>query len=307
MSDRTALGDRMKAYEAVSRAVLPPRSFSVIRVDIRAAHSLLRTAEKPFDFNFMTCMDNTAVALCEEIQGAVFGYVQSDEISVLVMDFAGPNSQPWFGGVVQKQVSIAAATATAAFNSQYLSFLRYGGLATFDARVFTLPNAVEVANYFLWRQRDAVRNSIAMAAQAKFPHKQLHGVGTGRMREMLWSEHDINWNDYPDGAKRGRVVVRESGEREVTFTHKRTGETGTVTAMRSWWAAQPAPHFTAEPGGWLAGIIPPQPLLSAADVEVSDEEMAELTARLDAAIADGTAGVTVAPPKTPADVSPTKL
>lgn len=265
MSDNTALGDRMKGYEAVTRAVLPPRSFSVIRVDIRAAHSLLRGAEKPFDFNFMTCMDNTAVALCEEIQGAVLGYVQSDEISVLVVDFAGPNLQPWFGGVVQKQVSIAAATATATFNSQYLSPLRYGGLATFDARVFTLPNAVEVANYFLWRERDAVRNSISMAAQTKFSQKQLHGVGSGRMQEMLWAEHGINWNDYPDGAKRGRVVVRESGEREVTFTHKRTGETETVKAVRSWWSSQPAPHFTAEPGGWLAGVIPPMPGLDLGD------------------------------------------
>lgn len=260
MTDRTALGDRMKAYEAVTRTVLPPRSLAVIRVDGRAFHSLLRSAEKPFDFNFMTSMDNTAIALCEEIQGAVFGYVQSDEISVLVVDFAGPTSQPWFGGVVQKQVSIAAAAATAAFNEDRRKDPSVAGrLGMFDARVFTLPNAVEVANYFTWRQRDAVRNSIAMAAQAKFSHKQLHGVGTGRMQEMLWAEHGINWNDYPDGAKRGRVVVRESGERKVTFTHKRTGETETVTAVRSWWTATPAPHFTAEPGGWLAGMIPPQP------------------------------------------------
>lgn len=266
MSDRTALGDRMKGYEAVTRTVLPPRSFAVLRVDGRAFHSLLRGAEKPFDFDFMADMDATAVALCMEIQGAVLGYVQSDEISVLVCDFTGPNSQPWFGGVVQKQVSIAAAMASVVFSGERRN--RPNGFTwpgMFDARVFTLPNAVEVANYFLWRQRDAVRNSIAMAAQAKFSHKQLHGVGTGRMQEMLWSEHGINWNDYPDGAKRGRVVVRESGEREVTFVHKRTGETETVKAMRSWWAAQPAPHFTAEPGGWLAGMIPPLPGLDLGD------------------------------------------
>lgn len=294
----------MKEYESVTKAVLPPRSFSVIRVDIRAAHSLLRGAEKPFDFDFMADMDATAVALCMEIQGAVFGYVQSDEISVLVCDFTGPNSQPWFGGVVQKQVSIAAAMASVVFSGERRN--RPNGFqwpGTFDARVFTLPNAVEVANYFLWRQRDAVRNSIAMAAQAKFSHKQLHGVGTGRMQEMLWAEHGINWNDYPDGAKRGRVVVRESGEREVTFVHKSTGETETVNALRSWWAAQPAPHFSADPGGWLAAMIPPQPFLPAAEVEISDEEGAELAAKLDAAISDGTAGVTVAPPWFPVELT----
>jgi len=263
VTDRTALGDRMKAYEAVTRAVLPPRSYSVIRADGRAFHSLLRGAKKPFDFDFMTCMDITAVALCEAIQGAVFGYVQSDEISILVVDFAGPYSQPWFGGQVQKQVSITAATATAAFNDDRREDPSVAGrLGTFDARVFTLPNAVEVANYFLWRQRDAVRNSIAMAAQAKFSQARLHGVNTGRMQEMLWAEHGINWNDYPDGAKRGRVVVRASGEREVTFMHKRTGQTETVKALRSWWEAQPAAHFVAEDGGWLAGMIPAMPALA---------------------------------------------
>lgn len=260
MTDRTALGDRMKAYEAVYKTSLPPRSYSVIRVDGRAFHSLLRGATKPFDFDFMADMDTTAVALCMEIQNAVLGYVQSDEISVLTADFAGANTQPWFGGEVQKQVSIAAATASIVFSSERRN--RPNGFqwpGMFDARVFSLPNAVEVANYFVWRQRDAVRNSIAMAAQAKFSPKQLHGVGTNRMQEMLFAEHGINWNDYPDGAKRGRVVVRASGEREVTFSHKRTGATETVKAMRSWWEAQPAPHFTAQPGGWLAEMIPPLP------------------------------------------------
>jgi len=261
MSDRTALGDRMKGYEAVAKTVLPPRSFSVCRVDGRAFHSLLRGAPKPFDYDFMADMDATAVALCAEVQGAVFGYVQSDEISVLVCDFAGPNSQPWFGGEVQKQVSIAAATATAAFNARRPAEVATGRMATFDARVFTLPNAVEVANYFIWRERDAVRNSIAMAAQAKFSQRQLHGINTGRMQEMLLAEHGISWNDYPDGAKHGRVVVKASGEREVTFTHKRTNEERTVTAVRSWWEAQPAPHFTTDPDGWLAQMIPPLPAL----------------------------------------------
>jgi tRNA(His) 5'-end guanylyltransferase len=259
--DRTALGDRIKGYEAVTKTVLPRRTYSIIRCDIRAGHSYLRGCAKPFDFEFMGHMDATAAALCAEVSGTVFAYVQSDEISLLVYDFESAGTQPWFAGEVQKIVSIAAATATAHLNAQRH---RSGGrLATFDARVFTIADPVEVANAFIWRQRDAVRNSITMAAQAVFPHKRLHGVNGAQMQEMLWSEHGINWNDYPDGAKRGRVVVRESGERAVTFTHKRTGEEQTIVAMRSWWEARPAPHLTLAPDGFLARIIPPMPRLDA--------------------------------------------
>jgi tRNA(His) guanylyltransferase len=258
-TDGTGLGDRMKEYEAISRTVLPRRTYTLIRCDGRAFHSYLRGAEKPYDFGFMGHMDQVAAALCAEVAGAVFAYVQSDEISLLVSDFAAAGTQPWFGGEVQKITSVAASIATA-----HLNALRHGATgrpAMFDARVFTIADPVEVANCFIWRQRDAVRNSITMAAQARFSHKQLHGVNTARMQDMLWSEHGVNWNDYPIGAKRGRVVVHASGEREVTFTDKRTGTEQTITAMRSWWETQPAPHFTLDPDGFLATAIPPMPRL----------------------------------------------
>lgn len=256
MSDRTALGDRMKRYEATIRHMLPRRTHSIIRVDIRAAHTYLRGAVKPFDEGFMADMDAVAEALCTEITGAVFAYVQSDEISILITDFASEHTEPWFGGVIAKQLSISAALATAVLNE------RRPGRALFDSRVFTIADPVEVANYFLWRQRDAVRNSISMAAQARFSHKQLHGVSTGGMQEMLWSQHGINWNDYPDGCKRGRVTVRHTGERPVEYVDRRSGETVSTTAVRSWWETSAAPHFTTEPGGWLAATVPPLPSLT---------------------------------------------
>ena len=259
MTDSTALGNRMKCHEAAYRAVLPRRTYTLLRVDIRAAHSLLRHAERPFDAQFAADMNAVAEALCQEISGSVFAYTQSDEISVLSTDFASIGTEPWFGGVVAKQVSIAAALATAELNAR-----RPGKRALFDARVFTLADPVEVANYFLWRQRDAVRNSISMAAQARFSHKQLHGISTGRMQELLWSEHGINWNDYPDGFKRGRVTVRRVGERDVEYVDRRTNETVRTTAVRSWWETAGAPHFTTEPDGWLAQTIPALPSLAAA-------------------------------------------
>lgn len=258
MSDNSALGDRMKRYEATTRTLLPRRTYTILRVDGRAFHSYLRGATKPFDEAFMTDMDTTAEALCSEIAGARFAYTQSDEISILMTDFGSHNTEPWFGGVIAKQLSIAASLATAVLNER-----RPGSRALFDARVFTISDPVEVANYFLWRQRDAVRNSISMAAQAHFPHKRLHGVNGGGMQELLWSEAGVNWNDYPDSCKRGRVAVRHTGERPVAYVDRRSGETVRTVAVRSWWASSSAPHFTTEPGSWLAGMVPALPSLQA--------------------------------------------
>lgn len=257
-SDSTALGDRMKGYEAATRYVLPRRTYAIVRVDGRAFHSYLRGAEKPFDYGFMGQMDAVAEALCADIAGAVLAFTHSDEASVLVTDFGSVHTEAWFGGTVQKMASIAASIATATLGRQR------EGSPLFDARVFTIPSAVEVANYFLWRQRDAVRNSVSMAAQAHFSHKRLHGLNGGQMQELLWSEKRVNWNDYPDEAKRGRVCTRVTGEEEVTYTDKRTQEQVTTTAVRSHWVTEAAPHFTAEPGSWLAGLIPALPGLQVA-------------------------------------------
>lgn len=231
----------------------------MIRADGRAFHTYLRDAAKPYDADFMIDMDHVAKALCAEISGAAFAYTQSDEISLLVTDFAGAGTQPWFGGEVQKIVSTVAAVATMALCER-----RPGRPATFDARVFTIADPRDVANYFIWRQRDAVRNSIAMAAQAQFSHPSLHGVNTGQMQELLWAEKGINWNDYPVGAKRGRVVAKVAGEREVTFTHKRTERVETAVASRTWWEPREAPHFDLKPGGFLHEAIPQLPGLTTA-------------------------------------------
>jgi len=254
----------MKAHEHATRYVLPRRTYTIARVDGRSFHTFLRHADKPFDEAVMAAMGAVAEALCAEMSGAVFAYTQSDECSVLMTDFASPGTEPWFGGVVQKIASVAASTASVAFNKEY-GFHYDDAFAVFDARVFTIPDPVEVANYFLWRQRDAVRNSISMAAQAQFSHRQLHKVNTDRMQELLWREKGINWNDYPAACKRGQVTVRRAGEREVTYTDKRTKQQVVTMATRSWWETDGAPHFTAHPDGWLAGAIPSLPSLKNGD------------------------------------------
>lgn len=243
MSDRTSLGDRMKRYEASYRYLMPRRTYSIIRVDGRAFHTLLRRAEKPYDGLLIRLMDTVGIELCREISGAVFAYVQSDEINVLFTDFAKTTTEPWFGGVMAKQISIAASTATAVFNTHTASHPGFpaSGYAQFDARVFTINDPVEVANYFIWRQRDAIRNSISMLAQSKFSHKQLHGKNTDQMQEMLFQEHQINWNDYPPGIKRGRVITRD--------------------AIDGWDCLYDTPKFSVQPDNWLANTIPALPSL----------------------------------------------
>lgn len=236
MSD--ALGDRMKSYEAVTRSVLLPHSYTILRVDGRAFHSYLRKAQKPYDFDFMADMQAVAQTLCQEASGTVFAYGQSDEISLLLSDVE-PQSQPWFGGAVQKMASVAAGIATASL----ISRRGWDGLPHFDARVFTLPSETEVGNYFIWRQRDAVRNSVSMAAQALFSPRQLHGKDSNEMQEMLWAEHQVNWNGYPDAAKRGWVVTRATREAEVRYVDRRTNTEQATRALRTFWDIAPAPHL----------------------------------------------------------------
>lgn len=204
-----ALGDRMKQqYEDRTRFLLPRRTNTIIRVDGRAFHTLTRSFKKPYDEHLVEAMNAAAMSLCKEAQGSRIAYVQSDEISVLLMDYDKITTTAWFDGNVQKIASVSAAIATAAFN------LDLGGMvppATFDARVFTIPDPIEVENYFIWRQNDAVRNSIQSMAQSHFPHKRLQGLNGNQLQELLWSETGLNWNDLPIEQKRGRVVRRLGG------------------------------------------------------------------------------------------------
>lgn len=251
MSEHSPLAVRMKEYEAATKAVLPRRTHTILRVDGRAFHTHLRGADKPFDRDFIALMGAVSRALCMEITGTVFAYAQSDEISLLITDFQRPDTQPWFGGIVQKMASVSASIATAEYNRLWSGEKP----AHFDARVFTIPDPVEVANYFLWRQRDAVRNSISMAAQAHFSHKELQGVNSGDMQDMLFTQRNVNWNDYPDNCKRGSICVREIYTEDVAYTDGRTNEEVTVSAQRTRWITEDASHFTSNAADWLVKTI----------------------------------------------------
>jgi tRNA(His) guanylyltransferase len=203
-----ALGDRMKLYEgAEAGRRFMPLVPVMARIDGRAFHAFTRGMDRPFDAKFSAAMVATTVYLVNETN-ACMGYTQSDEIS-LAWHSTDIKSQIYFDGRVSKMVSQLAAHATLFFYRDIAERMpEYARrLPTFDARVWQVPNRTEGANVFLWREWDATKNSLSMAAAAHYSHKELHGKHGGDQHEMLHRK-GINWNDYPAFFKRGTFVQR---------------------------------------------------------------------------------------------------
>lgn len=245
---RDALGDRMKKYEYITRTYLVPRMPVIIRLDGKAFHTFTRGFKRPFDEVLISTMQDTTKYLCENIQGCVLGYTQSDEITLVLVDYKKLNSCAWFDNNIQKMCSIAASMATFAFNRFFVANLNafyefntdidlteigyhitfseedngkyYEAYkkaaekgALFDARVFNIPKE-EVCNCVLWRQNDATRNSVEMVAQAHFSHGMLQNKSQSQMQDMLMLEKGINWNDFPVHQKRGSCCIKVQGDED---------------------------------------------------------------------------------------------
>ena len=229
------LGTRMKTfYEQIPKTKLMRRTPVIIRIDGRSFHTFTRGFQKPFDEVLIKTMQETTKYLCENIQGCVLGYTQSDEISLVLVDYQRFETSAWFDYEIQKMCSIAASMATMAFNKFFENnvddyrFSKWDGVskyeegteeyiktllkavekgAMFDARVFNIPKE-EVTNCIYWRQLDASRNSIQMVGQANFSHKELQNKSCNDIQDMLVLQKNINWNDFPTYQKRGTCVVR---------------------------------------------------------------------------------------------------
>ena len=238
------LGKRMKTfYEEIPKTRLMRRVPVAIRIDGKAFHTFTKGFQKPFDEVLIESMQDTMKYLCENIQGCVLGYTQSDEITLILVDYKKLTSSAWFDYEVQKVCSIAASMATMAFNkyfseninSEYYVFddelldngdfnpnykneylidlytthikASYKG-AMFDARCFNVPKE-EVANLIYWRQLDATRNSIQMVGQANFSHRELQNKSCNQIQDMLMTQKGINWDDIPSYQKRGSCCIKE--------------------------------------------------------------------------------------------------
>lgn len=237
--DTSDLAKRMKKYEAVPKNVLMRRTPVIMRLDGRVFHTFTRGFNRPFDDVLIDAMQDTMMYLCKNIQGCVLGYTQSDEITLLLIDYKKLESEAWFDYEVQKMCSIAASMATMAFNQCFKqraeSYIQdcatdyeteglfgegsyeyeYCGVlqraiekgAMFDARCFNIPKE-EVTNNFYWRQLDASRNSIQMVGQAYFSHAELMHKSCNDIQDMLMTQEGINWNDFPTYQKRGSCCVK---------------------------------------------------------------------------------------------------
>lgn len=206
------LGERMKAYEEVFRQKLPIRMPVVIRLDGKAFHTLTRECEKPFDVKLNTAMRDAVLAMLEEIP-ARLAYMQSDEISLLLIDYNKRDSMQWFDGVVNKMVSVSASIMGAEFS------MRWGKPGYFDARAFVVPER-DIINYFIWRQQDCRRNAISSAAQSVFSPKQLHGKNSDEMTAMLESAGKT-LNSFPEKLLRGTIAVRGTSDTARVFSENR--------------------------------------------------------------------------------------
>ena len=235
------LGKRMKEYyEQIPKTRLMRRCPVAIRIDGKAFHTFTKGFQKPFDEVLVKSMQETMKYLCENIQGCVLGYTQSDEITLILVDYKKLDSAAWFDYEIQKMCSIAASMATMAFNKAFVqNYLDYVSNETwdlsteegrdyyknivaayekaidkgamFDARCFNIPKE-EVTNLIYWRQVDAARNSVQMVGQANFSHKELQNKTCNMIQDMLHEQKRINWNNYLTHLKRGSCCVKEEYE-----------------------------------------------------------------------------------------------
>ena len=278
------LGKRMKEYyEQVPKFCLYRRTPVAIRIDGKAFHSFTRGFQKPFDEVLIKAMQRTMKFLCENIQGCVLGYHQSDEITLILTDYKKLTSCAWFDYEVQKVCSISASMATMAFNKFFAEEVNawddQNGLhgigylnedsdptlvkrhdtywaavqkgAMFDARCFNIPKE-EVCNLVYWRQLDATRNSIQMVGQANFSHKQLDKKSCSEIQEMLMTEKGINWNDFPTHQKRGSCCIRETATEPMMRVD---GNVGGIAIRTHWIVDNDIPIFKGEDREYVEKLI----------------------------------------------------
>lgn len=242
MAVRDNIGIRMKGYEEAAKGRLIRRMPVAIRIDGKAFHTFTRGMKKPFDDILIQSMQETMQYLCKNIQGCVLGYTQSDEITLILVDYKELNTSAWFDNEIQKICSVSASMATMAFNRAFEKNVDEWGRSTFsswddggtydevdedavklnnayqkaiekgamfDSRCFNIPKE-DVVNLVYWRQLDATRNSIQMVAQANFSHNELQGQSCNMLQNKLLTERDINWNNLPTTYKRGSCCVRNT-------------------------------------------------------------------------------------------------
>lgn len=204
-----ALAARVKSFEDVSaKTVLDENTPICVRLDGKAFHSFTKGLEKPFDERFSNAMISTMNYLLEKTN-AQLGYTQSDEIS-LVYFKAADYQQAYFGAREQKLASVLSSMATAKFNQEIFKHIpeKAETLAFFDCRVWNVPSLDDAADVFAWRQLDAVKNSISMAAHTNFSNQETLRKSSKEKIAML-TAIGVDWHAYPEAFKSGTYATRK--------------------------------------------------------------------------------------------------
>lgn len=219
------LSIRMKEYEKVSQMNLTRRMPVIIRLDGKAFHTFTNGFKKPFDEIFWNSMRETTVYLCENIQNCVLGYCQSDEITLVLVDYYNLNTDVAFKNNVQKLCSITASMCARKFNYYFRENLHFCelinnheyeyykkltnkvGRADFDSRCFNVPRE-DVTNCLLWRQKDCYKNSISSIAQTLFSHKELNNKSS-KERLQMCIDKEFDWENLNDMYKLGTFVMKD--------------------------------------------------------------------------------------------------
>ena len=282
MMDRSDLAKRMKEYEKAGQRYLTRRTPIILRLDGCHFHSFTKGFKRPFDEVLIKTMQETMKYLCENIQGATLAYCQSDEITILLVDYKNIDSSAWFDNRQNKIESVAASMCTMAFNKffrqkaeEFITDYETNGLygedsieyelcktyqraiekgAYFDCRAFNIPKE-DVTNNFYWRQLDCSRNSIQMVGQANFSHKELHCKTCNDIQDMLMLQKNINWNDFPIHQKRGTCVVRNKIVIESNAITETVMLRDTTKSENEWIIDKEIPVFKGEGREYIEKLV----------------------------------------------------
>ncbi len=211
---KDGLGDRCKEFELAEAGRRAMRGLPLLaRLDGRAFHTFTRDLRRPYEPGLSITMIETARYLVQDML-ALVGYTQSDEITLAWYE---PINDYAFDGRFQKLASGLAGMASARFNQLLADHLPHKLAETphFDCRVWQVPTVADAADVFIWREDDATKNSITMAARAHYSDRELDGKSSSVKQEMLFQK-GVNWNDFPAFFKRGTYLQRRTSRRELT-------------------------------------------------------------------------------------------
>lgn len=217
MGRQSNYGDLAKRFEeqTTSQKLIPGLPVYA-RMDGKSFSTLTKKFKTPYDEDFRAVMGRVSVALMKET-GAIISYNQSDEISLVWDVEYNSRSQFLFDGTVFKLVGELAALTSLLFYKEAMKVWPdyiENRLPRFDARIINLPNKEAVIDTLHWREDDATKNSITMAARKYYKHSELHKKNSSNKLDMLMDK-GVNWNKYPDFFKKGQYFVKRKFKTEL--------------------------------------------------------------------------------------------